>query len=81
MFLKTDPGRNLGEERWIPGKRSDHRIAPRGGAGESSNVLVYQRHPITCYISVRNPSGYKSIRFVEIPNALEIYTFSCSGIN
>ena len=43
-------------------------------------MLVSQQHPIRCFISVRNPSGYKSIRFVEIPNALEIYTFSCNGI-
>ena len=52
-----------------------------GEGGKSSNVLVYEQHPIRCCISVGNTSCYKSVTFVEIPNALEIDTFSCNGIN
>ena len=75
-------GRYLGEERSSL-KEREMIIASLAGEvggggiwGESSNVLVYQQHPIRCCISVGNTPGYKSIRFVEIPYALEIDTFS-----
>ena len=74
-------GRSLGEERSSLKEREMITAQLLGEVGESSNVLVYQQHPIRCCISVGNTSGYKSIRFVEIPNALEFDTFSCNGIN